>query len=373
MTEQLYLGRALVELQAEARNALTDSDRWLALVKIAGVLARLGRIDEANALIAQLRAQNEGYEPRLSTRIIFSEGLVAHFGSLDAHRTQDRFKRAHALSIALGDKSMASASAAWMADVEFRAGNIGAAANYIQAAFEGSTAQDHETRGRACMVLADLMSWSGMIDKGRGWYKRARSHAVSMGDVGLQSSILFNSVSFRVAELVFNDSFDERPGPSSYTLRQEVESVGNLDAGLGISTLSTMVPALKAELACVFGEFQVARQVFSSIIDHVERDGQLRLLPKYLAERAHCNAAIGDLEKAEADIRSTQAHVDECSDLDDLAVVHARIGKALTLAGKSREGQVELDCARRCADEFLKYRQVLRRTVESVEMAVAEC
>lgn len=370
MAEQLYLGRALIELQAEARDALSDGDRQIALVRIAGVLARLGRIDEAKTLITQLRAQNERYEPRLSTRIIFSEGLIAHFESLDAHRSQDRFKRAHALSVALGDTSMASASAAWMADVEFRVGNIGAATNYIQAAFDGSTVQDHETRGRACMVLADLMCWSGMIDKGREWYKRARSHAVSMGDIGLQSSILFNSVSFRVAELVFNDSFDRRPEPSSHMLRQEVDSVGNLDAGLGIGTLATMVPALKAELACVFGEFQLARQVFSSIINLVERDGQRRLLPKYLAERAHCNAAVGDFETAEVDIRTAQSLIEECSDLDDLAVVHARLGKALALAGKSSEGQAESECAQRCAEEFLKYRQVLRRAVESVEKAI---
>jgi tetratricopeptide (TPR) repeat protein len=338
---------------------------------MAGVFARLLRIDEAKSLVSQLRRENRSYESRLSSWIMYVEGLIAHFESLDTTRARDWFHRARAIAVATGDRELCAICAAWLSDSEFRIGNIASSLGHLETSLMESESDNHEALGRAYIALADLACWSGMIDFGRAWYGLAREHAVKAGDIGLQSAILFNSVSFRVQEAVTADCFGTTDRRSIEGLLREVLSVSNLDAGLGMSSLTTMVPALIAELKVALGDWTGAIESFDGFLGRLHHDGQTRLSAKFLAQRAWCNTNMGDQARALSDAEQALERVDECPDLDDLAVIHVRLCRVNERLEQHRIAAEQCAMATRCREAFVDMQSALRTSVTDAIARVA--
>lgn len=372
MSNSQMPGRAAANLVQRLRECGDANERRQLEVQLAGVLARLSRTQEARALIVELRHANQAYEPRLSSWIMFTEGLVAHFESLDLLRARDWFKRSYAIAVAIGDQQLRTISAAWLADSELRSANLDSALTYLKIAFRDTDRTSHETRGRACLVFADMMSWVGMPDESRIWYRKARDHAVAIGEIGMQSAILFNSASFRVAELVTQDCFGHVSGPVAKLLQLEVTSVSNLDQGLGIKNLTSLVPVLSAELQTVLGDWESAVSTFDRFLGQLGIDGQERLAAKFIAHRAWCKVNLGLEREAVSDVDTALKRLEKCAELDDLAIVHARIQGVY-----ERTGDVALACnhremAERCLTAHLDAQVSRRAAVQAALIEVTE-
>lgn len=364
-------GRAFDSLKQQLAQTHDIPLQRILRVQIAGLLTRQGRMDEARQMIAQLRAENVGYEPRLSAWIMFTEGLVKHFESLDVLGARDWFRRAYAVAVATGDGELRAISAAWMADSDFRLGNVESAAGHLEKAFGWSSEANHEALGRSCLVLADLLSWAGLHNDARNWYRSARGHAVALGDIGMQSVVLFNSVSFRVSALVLRGCQGSIDKEAAVTLGREITSVSNLDMGLGITTLGSMIPALRAELDTLVGNWQSAIDGFDSFMDDVSRDGQDRLAAKFLAHRAMCLAKSSRRSEAELDIERTLVSIDQCPDLDDLAVVYSRLASTHATLGNVAESESFGVLAHRSFEAFAESQKSLGEVANRVMLVGA--
>lgn len=363
MSEQTYLGRGMEALDRQLLTAQDPHKRRLIHVQRATLFARLVRTAESKALITQLRAENKDYEPRLSSWIMYAEGLIAHFDSLDTARAMSWFRRAHAIAVACGDSELRAICAAWMADSDFRSANIQSSIAHALDAFQWSTPSSHEARGRACLILADLLSWADLTKDAKDWYRRSRQHAVQLGDIGMQSVILYNSVSFRTAAMVLADCYETVDVAGVLALRREITSVSNLDAGLSIGKLTSLVPALQAELSTVLREWHSGIAGLESVLGRTRADGQSRLHAKYAAQLAWCKANIGDVGGAQAAFQMALEGVDECEDLDDLAVVYSRLAASSKLTGELTSATTLYERGNRCMSAFLEARSKLNSSM----------
>ena len=329
-----FQSRSIQNLDIEIAQCQNSDKRLILFARKAGCLARHAYIAEAKSTIKELRLLNSEYDPKLSGWILFAEGLVEHFDRLDNTKSKDKFARALLLGQMANDAELAGAASAWMAFCEMIAGDIQTAIDHVIAAFEWSTPSSGEARGRASMVLADTFNWAGDTKAAKAWYKEARNHAIRDGDIAMQNVMLFNLAAFNVANLTLADCMSPAKSEELGYIHLEVSSSNNLNAALGIQTLSSLGPTMLAELNVVQRKWQDAITLFNSNIDEIERDGQARIVPKLIAQRAWCKANVGDMTGAREDIDLAISKIADCSDVDDLAVLHARIAGAGKILGE---------------------------------------
>ena len=343
--------RLLDRFDREAKAAGDLRLKRIALAKRAGAIARLSRFDEARKEIAALRACNVDYEPRLSAWILFAEGLVDHFQSLSLG-AGDKFRRTLAIGLGTGDRDLIAAASAWLANSEFIRGNYLSAASHLSAAFQSAAPTDDASMARASLVVADALSWAGDSRTAVGWYQRARERAIQEGDIAMQSVILFNAAAFKVARLVEMDCLSSRSEHETRAAAMNLDSVANLDFGLGIQALGAMIPILRAEVKTVQRLWVDAIALFDAHAETAAREGQSRLLPKFLAERAYCKAQCGSDSEAMSEVLETVASLDQCSDLDDLFILHSRVSFTYRLLGEVAKADEHLEVSARCLASF---------------------
>lgn len=322
---QAFLPRSLSRLNKEIGECRSLAERNILFAKKAVGLARHSYIDEAKVLIADLRSINSKYDPRLSAWIMFSEGLIEHSETLNNAKSKDKFIRSFLISQVANDRELASASAAWVAHCEFVAGRTKQAAEHISKAFEWSTNEHNEARARACMLLADGFNMAGDPASAKSWYQQARTHAVMEGDIAMQNAMLFNTAAYHVAQLTLADCKGEVGDRQLKMVALEVASASNLNAALGISSLPSMIPIMRAELHVVEKLWLEANSIFDQYIPELKSEGQERLLPKMYAQRAWSRANMGDSTRATDDLHVACDHIGQCPDFDDLAVLHFRL------------------------------------------------
>lgn len=330
--DQSYSSRSIVNLDALIESCRDEKIRFLLFAKKAGSLARFSCIDEARSLVSELRAANTAYDPQLSGWIILAEGLIEHFDTLNNIKSKDKFNRALLVGQMAGDRELAGTAAAWMAHCELVSGQIEPACNNIVTAFKWSDEDGFDARGRASMVLGDALNWAGKTELARKWYRDARNYAVREGDISMQNVMLFNLATFGVANLTLQDCVEPVIPETWKRIEMEVASAANLNHALGIQSLSSLIPIMRAELFVVQREWEDAIEIFEKHICGVVADGQKRLLPKIVAQRAWCQANLGEIHNALAGVSLSIDICSDCTDLDDLAVLHFRlsgVGKVL--------------------------------------------
>ena len=351
---QNFSSRSIKNLDILIANCTDDNQRLVLFAKKAGNLARLSCFAEARHLIKQLRILNSDYEPRLSAWIIFSEGLIEHFETLNNTKSKDKFHRAFLVGQMAGDHEISGAASAWMAHCELVSGQFKEAFGHVATAFEWSSIDSGEARGRASMVVADALNCAGKTELARRWYHEARSFAVRDGDIAMQNVMLFNMATFAVANLTLRDCFAPLVETDWKIVALEVASAVNLNAALGIQSLASMVLIMQAELLVIQRNWTDALHIFDQHIPIVVNEGRKPLLPKLLAQCAWCQSNTGDIAGANASVESTINNLTDCTDLDDLSVVHFRLA---AVAKKLKNNDLEVHHQSLAVDYFDKFKE----------------
>lgn len=362
--------RGLERLEKSLQACKTEQQRRPLLVRKACFFARLSRTDEARSMLHGLMSQRQAFEPLMSAWVLFCEGLIEHFDSL-SNEALGKFRRAQAVSIAAGDRELAAISSAWIANAEFCAGNVSGVVHPLRQAFDYAEPSNSGALGRAALVVADLLHWGGQPTEARAWYKEARDHAVEEGDISMQSIVFFNEIAFKVAGLVMRNC--ERASIPEQDIRiaqMTLDSVGNLDMGLGMERLTSMIPLLKAELFTVAGRWDEAAGLFDVFLADSSVQPHARLVPKFLAERALCKVKLGDTAGAIRDVdRSIVASV-ACTDMDDLYVLHSRVATVYEAIGRASFSEAHMQSAERCLSAFKELQDQLQLTVRPLIEAI---
>ena len=102
-------------------------------------------------------------------------------------------------------------------------------------------------------------------------------------------------------------------------------SSDQLNNALGIQSLPSLIPLMQAELFIIKTCWREALDIISTYFEQTESEGQKRLLPKLLAQRAWCHANLGEIDNCIRYASAAANSVSECKDLDDLVVLHARL------------------------------------------------
>ncbi|HSB25453.1 MAG TPA: hypothetical protein VLE94_20315 [Burkholderiaceae bacterium] len=357
----------LASLDALASAATNDLDRWSYRAQHACALARLGRIEAARAEIRSLREYNTAYSPRLTGWIFLAEGMCDHFESLSTDAI-DRFKRAHGLAAATNDPEIKSLAAAWIGASEFLMGRHEAAALHAAEAIEGAPANGALALSRGHLVLANCLYGFGAEAVAAKHYAKARHFAVEARDISMQSAILYNVAAFRLWRLTLEDAFGEPLSAKEVRLAElEVNSIGNLDHGLEIASLEAMVPLLRAQVRLISGQWADADTIYAESID----GGARRLAPRYMAERAHCNAMLDRRDRALDLASEAQRMLGEGIELDDRAACHARLARIFEVLGLAGEAAAQAKLARETRAAFRAYQESLRPRLASISASVS--
>jgi hypothetical protein len=371
MTGTTWRPKTLQNLDALIQAARSEQEKRVLLIKKACALVRFSCIEEATAILNDVRSKASAYDPRLSAWIMFFEGLREHFGTLADKACRD-FKRAYAVSIAAGDLELAAIASAWVAHAEFCAGNLAAVPSPLVQAFTLGDRNNGAARARACLVVADMYNCAGEPLSARPWYKRAREAAVNDGDISMQSVVMYNDTAFRVSNVVFDDC---RGGADEHALllaSTSVDSVGNLDLGLGRRHLTSMIPLLRAEVRSVQRRWDEAIGLFDVYLCDRSVEAQRRLMPKFEVQRAYCLAMTGDHELAVRQARDAVNQAEVCTEFDDLFVLHSRAATVFERSSLHDESRVHRESAKRCLSALAAYQAELKASVDPMAARIME-
>lgn len=369
MAEEYAICRGLDRLERALRGAKDVHERRGILVRKACLVARLSRIDEARAILQTVASQQRPFEPQMSAWVLFCEGLIEHFESLGS-QALGKYRRAHAVSISMGDAELIALSSAWIANAEFQTGNFSAVGSPLAQAFAFSDPLNSAALARACLVVADVLNWSGQTVASRPWYKRARAHAVDEGDISMQSVLFYNDVALRIGNLVITDCQSLPPTEKLEFTNMSLDSSGNLEMSLGRQYLTSMIPLLRAEVRSIEHRWEEAIALFDVYLADASVHPHARLTPRFLAQRSYCKAMLGDMEDAVRDLDKALTSSADCSDVDDLFVLHSRVSQVLTKAGQDGRAKAHSESAQRCKEAFDQLRHevgaMLAPLVESI-------
>ena len=315
-------------------------------------MARFGHIESAERAIQIVRSLNTDFNATITGWTLLSEALCSHFSAKQDEAT-DKLKRCHAIAVSYGLTELRALVSAWLSTIEFIASRPSEALAWLTQAFDYAEDTHFETLARATLVAADCLSWSGRNDIASRYYHQARDYALRDNDLGMQSIILFNSAAFSVFALVLQDAFGQCDPISLRKARLQVESVRNLDSGLGNKALSSYIPLAEAELLCIERNWEKALQQLTQYLDQASIEGQTRLLPRLIAQRTWCLANLGNVAEAKESIAQTIKAKQLCSDLDDLAIIEQRIHQSLCLIETPKTtDRLSSESAERCLKEF---------------------
>lgn len=299
-------------------------------------LGRQGHFDEARALLADLRARHDA-RPRIDTSVWLNmaEGMIKLYGG-DAASALDRFKRAHALSAAAGKPALQAVSAAWLAHLAYVRIDLETMAKHLTVAFSISTNADSFARSRACLVVAQALHHASRPEPASVWYERARGHALAESDDAALSAMMYNMTGIRVAHLRQATLTGVDPHGQGKLPLASVESVLNYDSLVGVASLSSYLPLLRAQVHSLEGRPDLALALYEEHIrEATAHQGQSHLEGYLLADRAWCLVDLGRIEEGLAGAAQAEHCLDAETQPDEraatrsrLAQIHARAGNA---------------------------------------------
>ena len=363
--------RSIQLIDEKIRQCQDGAERLVLFAKRAGGLASHSYISEAKATVGELRKLNTRFDPRLTGWINFSEGLIEHFETLDNKKAKNKFNRGLLVSQMVSDRELAGACAAWVAHCDFVDGNIEIAAVNLINSFEWSLPDEHETRGRASMVLADAFNAVDQISTSRYWFRTARNHVSQAGNIAMQNVMLFNIAAYSVSRLTLDDCTLGASPKDRQRTAMEVSSASILNTALCISELPTMVPTMQAELHIVDKKWDQAVRLFNHHPSGIVQNSPDRLIPKLISQRAWCYANLGDFAAAEEDLNHALKIKANCTDDDDLAVLLFRISSVGEIIEKPEIASSCLDAATKHLSLFREHQKQILKMLENVVQKIA--
>ena len=331
------MSRLLERLDAQIAQAEEVFERECLKSRRAAVLARHGQFSEARFALAGLRSQSQRLRnPVLSAWVAFVDGLIEHCESLNPG-ARAKFRRAYDLASSAGDAELHGLSAAWLAMADFNASDVDATVTHVQEALRVAPADGHAARARAALVVASAWRVAGDDQRAIPWYKVARQHAATEGDVSLVSVLLHNMAAFQAGRISLDDAFDRADLADAQRVLLEAESTGNYDAGVGNAQLLAEVPLLRAQLMTVLGQYDEAIVLFDAQLPRARSEGQLHREARFLADAVFAEVQLGRLDEAVKRLRALNAVLPLMTEHDDIAATHARLAVATRTLGRAEQ------------------------------------
>jgi len=357
------MSRLLERLDAQIAQAEEVFERECLKSRRAAVLARHGQFAEARFALAGLRSQSQRLRhPVLLAWVAFVDGLIEHCEALSP-TARAKFQRAYDQARATDDAELQSLCAAWLSIADLNANDMEATVAHAQEALRIAPPESHAARARAALVVASAWRVAGDDERAIPWYKAARQHAATEGDVSLVSVLLHNMAAFQVGRISLDGAFDRADLVDAQRVLMEAESTGNYDSGIGNDQLMAEVPLLRAQLMTVLGQYDTAIALFDAQLPRARAQGQVHREARFLADALFAEVQLGRMDEAVKRLRAVNAALSLMTEHDDVAATHARLAAATRALGKAEQADAH---AAQAEAALQKHRDEQRRWAEAL-------
>jgi tetratricopeptide (TPR) repeat protein len=288
-------------------------------------MARQGNFVEAQLAIDRLRSRYQAQsDAEITIWVNLAEGLVSYFSELGPI-ARDKVMRAHALSAATGLPGLNALTAAWLAQMDFSILDATSVAVHASEALRLSSCDQHASRCRASIVIAQALHLSGRWDLAAPWYTSARLHATAEGDDLSISALMHNMVSMRLDH--FRQVILTGRGEANQVAYAMVgiESSANFDELIGTSTLEALRPLMRARFLSLRGEYPEALQIYESRVVNDISAALSRLGSDVMSDAGWCYLQEGFIAKARSALAMAEVELARCTQIDDRAATHSRL------------------------------------------------
>lgn len=325
MPDRLKPSRMEVWLRDQMSRAPSQLEMDCRLAELAAYQARMGKFDDARKQISVLRQRNHGNPKiQLSVRLHFAEGLLSYFGN-DGVTNADGVQRAYALSTAAGLTEMRALSAAWLAQWDYTRLDVDALDSHVREALQLAGPDDHASRARANLVVAQILHLAGHLDLAQPWYRRARDHAAAGFDDATIGALMHNMAWQRMLlfrQAVLTNSVDLSAGKYALTNAESTSQFGQI---IGDTSWPTLTPILRAQIVSLSGNSAEALAIYTQHLsgESVPERWQANLL----ADKAWCHAVLQQPEAARDCAVRALANLTDDTQMDDRAATHSRLAQ----------------------------------------------
>lgn len=342
----LVTSRVMKRLDAAIATSRNPMDLACLKAERALFLTRLGRFDQARAVIDELRTvQARSPSPALAVWLCLNEGVLEQVTQHGA-TARDRILRAYALSVAARLRPMIALSAAWLAFLDYVDGDLPSLARRLSEALQEAGKDQHAARSRACLVAAQAFHWGGRLDLARPWYQRARDHAQAEGDDLTVAALMLNRAVIDGNQLRAASIFEVEPDDQA--LRQALlaaESSGNFNDYVGKAATKALVPVLRAQLLLAQRDHAGALALYEAHLDDVRSEGLDHIRPPIDADMAWCKLNLGRRDEALSDaLAAAQSFGPDCEE-EARAAAHGRLAQVFKALDMPAEAQQQNELA----------------------------
>ena len=363
--------RALQRLDAEIAAAADPGRAGCLRAERAALLARMGRFDEAQAVLDALRGQQErAPHASLGAWLALLHGLIDHYREF-AGSARERILRAHALAAGARDRPLLALAAAWLASMDYIYGDLPAVARHVAEALQEAAADQHAARARAGLVVAQSYHWGGRLDLAQPWYQRAREHALADGDETALSALMVNRAWIGGEQVRLASIFGTGAGDAA-DVRQALvgaESTANYDQHVGKVSLRWWLPVLRAQLLLAQGQPADALATFDRHLPAALDAGLAYMSPVLFADLAWCKLQLGRRDEALVDARTADAAFTADCEAEDRAGAHGRLAQVFGALGLAEDAARQ---AAQAAESLAALRAQQAQLVGLLDRALAQ-
>ena len=175
-------------------------------------------------------------------------------------------------------------------------------------------------------MVAQAYHEAGRFDRARLWYDDARQHAAQEGDDATIGAIMWNMAWLHYTNLRQNQALGAQiDGSTARPTTVWAESSANFDALIGLGSLQSLQPILKAQILTAGGRTDEALALYDAHLDFARAEGIGYLDGSLLADRAWCLVRAGRAEEAFAVAEAAAAALTRRAPPGDRAPGHSRL------------------------------------------------
>jgi len=235
------------------------------VARIAGVLARSGKFDDARHAINAIKEHfGRGESGRVTVWKMIAEGLVFHYENLSP-AALDRMSGALVLGRAMNYPAAIALASAWKAHIEFERSDFAKMAESLAASLQSVEAADHDTQTRISIVLANAFMICGDRVQMQTWFLRGRNHAIKHGDRASVEALQYNKAAFATAWARISSCVAPLEADGLLVLRGEVNSARNLQELSGIAALYGHIQLIHARLLVLEKKYELAVEALNVV------------------------------------------------------------------------------------------------------------
>jgi tetratricopeptide (TPR) repeat protein len=367
--------RCLARLESQIKQATGTSPSWQTdcyRAERAAYLARLGHLDEAQSELDSVQlAQQIKPQSQVSIWLNLAQGILWFYKDMDEAAT-DKFRRAHALSVATGWAPLRALSASWLAHGALLQLDVPTLVMHLKEAFTAAADDDHRARSRACLITAQAWDTAGLREIAKPWYERAHAHAVQEGDDTLMSALIHNRAWLEASH--WRQAFWMQSSPKAADAGAGTAawlaagSVQNFDRLVGTTSLSALSEVLRAQLLALRGQAQAALQLYEQHLDAAVAQGMQRHHANLLADQAWCRVQLGQADAALADVKAAQTLIKPKTDHDDdCACAHSRLAGVWQALGDVENAKLHTEQASAAWARHVAFQNRLAQALTAIE------